>query len=89
MTFRELTELQEKLRNAAHRSAIMHTVKMNGWSQLDHSRRWIAAGNGSWPERDCGRRWMTRWIMVRDRSRPDMDHDRIWMDNRRWITRGG
>jgi len=29
MTFRELTELQEKLRNAAHTSAIMHKIEMN------------------------------------------------------------
>ena len=39
MTFRELTELQEKSRNAAHKSAIMHMVEKNGWSQLDHSQR--------------------------------------------------
>jgi len=30
MTFRELTELQEKSRNAAHKSAIMHMVETNG-----------------------------------------------------------
>jgi hypothetical protein len=36
MTFRELTELQEKLRNAAHTSAIMHRVETNSGSQRDH-----------------------------------------------------
>jgi len=30
MTFRELTEVQEKLRNAAHTSAITHWVEANG-----------------------------------------------------------
>jgi hypothetical protein len=39
MTFRELTELQEKLRNVTHTSAIMHRAEMNGWNQLNHSRR--------------------------------------------------
>jgi len=93
MTFRGLTELQEKSRNAAHRSAIMHSG--NEWleptgsqPEMDRGRRWIAAGEGSRPERDCGRRWMTRWITVRDRSRPDMDRDRIWMDDWRWMTGG-
>jgi len=89
MSFRELTVLQEKLRNAADTSAIIHTVETNGWRQLDHSWRWIVTGNGSPPERDCGRRWMTTWITVRDRLRPDMDRDRIWMDDRRWNTGGG
>jgi len=30
MTFRELTELQEKLHNAAHTSTITHRVETNG-----------------------------------------------------------
>jgi hypothetical protein len=30
MTFRELTELQEKSRNEAHTSTLTHRVKMNG-----------------------------------------------------------
>jgi hypothetical protein len=30
MTFRGLTELQEQSQNAAHMSAIMHQVEMNG-----------------------------------------------------------
>jgi len=77
MTCRELTELQNKLRNAAHTSAIMHRVEMNGWNQLDHSRRRIVAGDGSRPERDGGRSWMTR-----DGSRPEMNRNRIWMDDR-------
>ena len=55
MIFRGLTELQEQSRNAAHTSAIMHKVDSNGWNQLDHSRRWIVDGDGSRPERDCGR----------------------------------
>ena len=58
MTFRELTELQEKLCNAAHTSAIMHRVEMNGWNQLDHSRRWIASGDGSRHDMDRDRIWM-------------------------------
>ena len=56
MTFRKLTELQEKSRNAAHKSAIMHMVETNGWNQLDHSRKWIVAGDGSRPEMDRGQR---------------------------------
>ena len=52
MTFRELTESQEKSHNAAHRSAIMHSG--NEWleptgsqPEMDRGRRWIAAGDGS------------------------------------------
>jgi len=56
MTFRGLTELQEQSRNAAHTSAIMHRVEMNGWNQLDRSWRWIAAGDGSRPGMDRGLR---------------------------------
>jgi hypothetical protein len=29
------------------------------------------------------------WITAGDGSRPDMDHDRIWMDNRMWVTGDG
>jgi len=58
MTFRELTELQEKLRNVAHTSAIMHRIEITGWNRLDYSWRWIAAGDGSRPKRDWGWRWM-------------------------------
>jgi hypothetical protein len=57
MTFIELTELQEKLRNAAHTSAIMHSG--NEWleptgsqPEMDRGRRWIAAGEGLRPEMD-------------------------------------
>jgi hypothetical protein len=58
MTFRELTELQEKSRNAAHKSAILHRVEMNGWNQLDHGRRWIATRYGSRPDMELNdRRW--------------------------------
>jgi len=79
MTFRELTELQEKLRNAAHTSAIMHRVETDGQNQLDHSRRWIVAGDrlrprwiaagDGWQEMDL-RRWISgdgsrdRWQSV-------------------------
>jgi hypothetical protein len=49
MTFRELTEQQEKSRNAAHTSAIMHRVDRNGYNQLEYSRRWIAARDGLRP----------------------------------------
>jgi len=59
MTFRELTELQEKPRNGAHTSAIMHMVETNGWSQLDRGRKWIAAGDGSRPG-VVDWRWITR-----------------------------
>jgi len=80
MTFRELTELQEKSRNAAHKSAIMHMVEKNGWSQLDHSQRWITAREGLRPEMDA-----RRWIPARYASQPDMDRDQIWINDRRWI----
>jgi len=59
MTFRDLTELQWQSRNADHRSAIMHTVEMNVWNRPDHSRTWIAAGGGQWPEMDCAMIWIT------------------------------
>jgi len=58
MTFIELTELQEKSRNADHTSAIMLIKETNGWNQLDHSRKWIVARDGSWPEMDRGRKWI-------------------------------
>ena len=59
MTFRGLTELQEQSRNAAaHTSAIMYTVETNGWNELDHSQKWIAAGDGLRPEMDSGRKWI-------------------------------
>jgi len=45
MTYRELTKVQEQSQSAAHTSAITHRVEMNGWNQLDHSRKSIAAGN--------------------------------------------
>ena len=85
MTFRGLTELQEQSRNAAHTSAITPRVETNGWNQLDRGRKWIAAGDGSWPERHGGRRWMTR-----DGSRPEMDRGRIWIaTSYGWMTGGG
>jgi hypothetical protein len=68
MTFRELTELQEKSHNAAHRSAIMHSG--NVWleptgsrSEMDCCKIWIATGSG-WRTGDGSaevdnRRWMT------------------------------
>jgi hypothetical protein len=63
----------------------MHRVDTNGWNRLDHSRRWIAAGDGSHPEMDRGR----RWIAAGDGSRQDMDRDRMWMKDRRWISGDG
>jgi len=42
--------------------------------------RWIAAREELPPEMDD-----KRWIPSGDRSRPDMDRDRIWMDDRIWI----
>ena len=77
MTFRKLTELQEKPRNAAHRSAFTHIEETNGWNQLDHGRRWIADREGLWPEMDD-----KRWTPSGDGSRHDMDRDRTWMDDR-------
>jgi hypothetical protein len=57
MTCRTLTELQEKSRNVAHRSAIMHSG--NEWleptgsqPQMDRGRTGIAAGPGLQPELD-------------------------------------
>jgi len=56
MTFRKLTELQEKSRNAAHRSAIKHSgnecLELTGSHlEMDRGRRWIAAGDGLRPEK--------------------------------------
>jgi len=94
MTFRGLTELQEQSRNAAHTSAITHWVETNAWNQLDQSRRWIAAGDGSRPEMDRGIRGIAageglrpemdnmRWIPSGDGSRPVMNRDWIWMDEK-------
>jgi len=101
MTIIELTELQEKLRNAAHTSAIMHTVETNGWNELDHSQKSIAAGDRLRPKMDRGRRWIAtgnrlrpemvnkRWIPSRGGSRQYIDHDQLWMDDRRWMTGDG
>jgi len=55
MTFRELTELQEKSWNVANKSAIMQMVETNGWNQMDHSRRWIMAREALRPEMDARR----------------------------------
>jgi len=42
-------------------------------------------GDGSRPEMDCGRRWMTR-----DGSRPEMDRGRKWITTGYgWMTGGG
>jgi len=46
--------------------------------------RWIAATDGLRPEMDD-----KRWIPSGDGSLPDMDRDRIWMDDRRWMTGDG
>jgi hypothetical protein len=77
MTFSELTELQQKSRNAAHKSAIMHRVEMNGWNKLEHGRRWIAAREGLWVEMDH-----KRLTPSGDGSQHDMDRDRTSMDDR-------
>src|SRR5882757_5693373 len=70
MTFRELTELQEQSRNAAHPSAIMHSG--NEWleptgsqPEMDRGRRRIAARDGLRPEMDD-----KRWIPSGDGSWP-------------------
>jgi hypothetical protein len=75
MTFRELTELQEMSRNAAHMSAIKDKAETNGWDKVDESRRWIAAGYGSRPNMDEQQEkdpvW--RWIVAGYGSRLHMD----------------
>jgi len=100
MTFKGLTERQKQSRNAAHTSTITHRVETNGWNQLDHSRRWITAGDGSGAGMDRGRRviaagdgWQEmdlawRWIVVGNGSQLDMDG---WpeVDTRRWLTGDG
>jgi hypothetical protein len=73
MNFRELTESQEKLRNEAHTRTLMHTVDTNGWSQLDHSRRWIMARDGSRPEMDDKMNHGQRLIATRYGSLPGMN----------------
>ena len=42
MTFRKLTELQKKPRNAADMGAFTGREEMNGWNKQDYGRRWIA-----------------------------------------------
>ena len=68
MIFRGLTELQEQSRNAAYTSSIIHRVERMA------EARWIRAGDGSRPERDCSRIWM-----VGDGSCPEMDRGLIWI----------
>jgi len=101
MTFRGLTELREQSWNATHRSPITHRVETNGWNQLDHSQRWVAAGDGSHPEMDRSRKWIAardgsqperdcgpRW-MTRDGSLPEMDRIKIWISTGYgWMTGG-
>jgi hypothetical protein len=77
MIFRVLTELQEKSRNAAHTSTIMHWVEMNGWNQQDQGRRWIAPRERLRPEMDD-----KRLTPSGDGSQHDMDRDQTWMDDR-------
>jgi len=79
----------------------MHTVETNGWNDLDHSQKRIAAGDELRPEMNRSQRWIAareglrpgmddkRWIPSGDGSRPDMDLDRIWMDDRRWMAGNG
>ena len=52
---------------------------------MDRGRRWIAAGDGTRPENDCGRRWITwEW------SCPEMDRSRIWIAaGYGWMTGDG
>jgi hypothetical protein len=45
---------------------------------------WIATREGLRPEMDD-----KRWIPSGDGSRPDMYRNRIWMDDRRWMTGDG
>jgi len=83
MTFRKLTELQEKSRNAAPMGAIMH-----GWKRMAGTN-WITAVDGSRPDGSRPEMDDKRWIPSGDGSRQDMDRDRIWMVNRRWMTGDG
>jgi hypothetical protein len=89
MTFREVTELKERSRNAAHTSAIMYSG--NGWLEptgsppvMDRRRRRIVAREALRAEMDD-----KRWIPSGDESSPDVDRDRLWIDDRRWITGDG
>jgi len=65
-----------------------------GWKQMAGTN-WITAGDGSRPEMDCGRDGSRpetddkRWTQSGDGSQQDMDRDRIWMDDRRWMTGDG
>ena len=79
----------------------MRMVETNGWNQLNHSSREIAARDGLRQEMDCGWSWTAagnrlrpemankRWIPSGGGSRPDIFWDRIWIDDRRWMTGGG
>jgi hypothetical protein len=54
-----------------------------GWKRMAGSN-WIATREGLRPEMDD-----KRWIPSGDGSRPDMYRNRIWMDDRRWMTGDG
>jgi hypothetical protein len=90
MIFRGRIELQEQSRHAAHTSAITHNVETKSWHQLglkpemDRGQRWIVAWEALEPEIDD-----KRLISSGDGSQDGLDHDPIWTDNRRWMTRGG
>jgi len=62
----------------------MHRVETNGWNELDHSQKWIAAGDGLRPGMNPVRRWIAAWYG----SQLDMD---AWqeMDDRIWISGDG
>jgi len=83
MTFRKHTDLQEKSRNAAHTSTITHSLETNGGNQLNHSWRWIAAGDGK-QEMDSVRTGIKAGYGLR----PDMDGSPEVL-HRRWITGDG
>jgi hypothetical protein len=58
--------------------------------EIHPGRIWILAGYGSRLDMDgCQEMDDNRWIPSRDGSWLDMDRDRIWMDDRRWIKRDG
>jgi hypothetical protein len=79
MTFRELTKLQEKLRNAVHTSAIIHTVDDRRWmtgdgsQETDHGRRMTINLLSYMKLRSCNRAQNCRHTMYRRHGSSEYD----------------